>query len=407
MKKVQYIVTERAHFMCPNMHFGIKARFKGNYSIEKIKETLEALENAHRFLKSKISAESTTGKLYYKYFDELHIPIIERTDSSLWVKDYQALTENGWDVFHECLLKVISYPEENGFELLFAAHHLLADGRGILSLICEFASYYADGISPQYAEEQLIGTIRDLPKNSDLSMVNRIIINKANRDWSRENHTVSYKEYQNFERAFIRNNPIGYTVETLEREKVDELNNICKEHNISLNDYLVAEMMCREKTNRIVIAIDIRKRIACYREGALGNYATAASIENRNRLENVIETAKQVSGRIKQRIGNTQKSMMILACYLRLSHELIDAAAISTLGGFQSKAGKFVGSLILGYEKRTGYSVTNLGNVENPNIEEAVFIPPASPANRKTMGVLSINRRMKKCTVFYENTKTE
>ena len=63
--------------------------------------------------------------------------------------------------------------------------------------------------------------------------------------------------------------------------------------------------------------------------------------------------------------------------------------------------------LILGYEKRTGYSVTNLGNVENPNIEEAVFIPPASPANRKTMGVLSINRRMKKCTVFYENTKTE
>ena len=93
---------------------------------------------------------------------------------------------------------------------------------------------------------------------------------------------------------------------------------------------------------------------------------------------------------------------MILACYFRLNPELIDAAAISTMGDFKSKAGKFVGSLILGYGKRNGYSVTNLGNIENPNIEEAMFIPPASPANKKTMGVLSVNHRMKKCTVYYE-----
>ncbi|MGO1042627.1 hypothetical protein ACTPEO_07820 [Clostridioides difficile] len=72
------------------------------------------------------------------------------------------------------------------------------------------------------------------------------------------------------------------------------------------------------------------------------------------------------------------------------------------LGNFQSKSGKFLGTVIFGYEKRNGYSVTNLGNVNNLNIVEAMFIPPASPANKKTMGVLSVNGLMKKCTVNYK-----
>ena len=47
--------------------------------------------------------------------------------------------------------------------------------------------------------------------------------------------------------------------------------------------------------------------------------------------------------------------------------ELIDAVAISTLGDFESKAGTFV----------------NLGKIQSNMIAEAVFIPPASPANKK------------------------
>ena len=32
MKSVKnYVYTERAHFMCPNMHFGIMAKIENNY----------------------------------------------------------------------------------------------------------------------------------------------------------------------------------------------------------------------------------------------------------------------------------------------------------------------------------------------------------------------------------------
>lgn len=97
--------------------------------------------------------------------------------------------------------------------------------------------------------------------------------------------------------------------------------------------------------------------------------------------------------------------MLVLACYFRMVPELIDAIAISTLGNFKSKAGKFVGSVMFGYKKRDGYSVTNLGNVDNDNILEAMFIPPASPANRKTMGVVSVNKYMKKCTALDKSNR--
>lgn len=31
MQDKQYILTERAHFMCPNMHFGIKAKIPAKF----------------------------------------------------------------------------------------------------------------------------------------------------------------------------------------------------------------------------------------------------------------------------------------------------------------------------------------------------------------------------------------
>ena len=90
--------------------------------------------------------------------------------------------------------------------------------------------------------------------------------------------------------------------------------------------------------------------------------------------------------------------MLVLACYIHMLPELTDAVAISTLGDFESKAGKFVGRNMFGYGSQNGYSITNLGKIQSNIIAEAVFIPPASPANKKTWGVLTVNNHMKICT---------
>lgn len=85
-------------------------------------------------------------------------------------------------------------------------------------------------------------------------------------------------------------------------------------------------------------------------------------------------------------------------CYLQMTPELIDAVAISTLGTYQSKAARFVGDHMFGYGSQEGYSITNLGRIESDVIAEASFIPPASPANRKTQGILTVNGKMAICS---------
>lgn len=355
-------------------------------------------------MKSNIVQEAESRKLYYCRREELRIPFFEKNHSSLWTDDYNDITRCGWNAFHECLLKLVVYPSDEAFEVIFIAHHLLGDGRGILNLVCEFADCYISRIKPRFAEENLISSIDELPKGSPLSPLNKLIIGYANRKWRHEGHTVSYENYRLFETEFIAANPVSYTEEIWEPARTAEVLGKCHEQGVSLNDYLVAEMMCKEKTNRVVAAVDIRKHLSRYRAGALGNYASATAIEvfGNPEDEDIWKITEAVSKRIKKNVGNPSKLMMILACYLYMEPELIDAAAISVMGEFKSKAGEFIGSLILGYKSRNGYSVTNLGNVDNSNMVEATFIPPASPANVKTTGVLSVNHRLKKCTAHYQ-----
>lgn len=398
----QYILTERAHLMCPNMHFGIKAKIASGYNKEKIQETLRELEAAHPFLKSCIAREPESCKLYYCWHEELKVPVFEKETPSLWANDYSDITRYGWDVFHECLLKLVVYPSDKEFEVMFIAHHLLGDGRSILDMVCEFADCYVAMKKPVLAKENLISSVDELTKGSKLSAINKLIIGYANRRWKNEDHAIDYKAYRRFEKEFIASNPVSYIEEAWDEAKTEDVLRNCRERGVSLNDYLVADMMCREKTRRIVIAVDIRKYLSNYKTDALGNYASATVIEVCVRLEDVWNVAKSASERIKKNICDPKKLMMILACYLYMEPELIDAAAISVMGEFESKVGRFVGTFILGYKNRNGHSVTNLGNVNNPNIFEATFIPPASPANIETMGVLSINHRLRKCTAHYQ-----
>ena len=94
-------------------------------------------------------------------------------------------------------------------------------------------------------------------------------------------------------------------------------------------------------------------------------------------------------------VGKPDKEMLVLSCYFNMDPELLDAIAISTLGSFESKAGRFVGSKMFGYGKRDGHCITNLGRIESSVIREGILIPPASPANRKAWGVLTINKKMR------------
>lgn len=393
-----YVFTERAHFMCPNMHFGIMAKIESNYDEERLIQSIDTLQKAHPFLQSLIAEETDTGRIYYQIQDYLNIPVMVKEEVALWQQDYEEISVRGWNVKKECLLKVAVYPKGSEFQILFIAHHLLCDGRGLLQLVEEFTAHYTNGVMPQFAPEHVIQGLNDLPPNSDLPFISKLIIGDANRRWKKEGQQVMYEEYSAFERAYIQKHKIKREILTVCNRELEEILVLCKQQNITVNDWLIAKMMLEENTNKVLIAADIRNQTKCYKQGAMGNYSTAFSVSVKKNGEDVITLAKRAASQVINICQHPQKEMLVLACYIHMLPELIDAVAISTLGDFASKAGTFVGRNMFGYGSQNGYSITNLGKIQSNIIAEAVFMPPASPANKKTWGVLTVNNHMKICT---------
>ena len=390
----QYILTERAHLMCPNMCFGILAKINADYQEGRACEALRKIQKAHPFLKSLIMQEKS--QYYYQVSDSVEIPLMIGETSESWAKDYEEMTGEGWDVTKECLLKAVFYPKD--FQVMLIAHHLLCDGRGLLQLAEEFADYYVNDREPVFVSEQLIGGLDDLPPGSDLPFFSKMIVNDANKKWSKAGDRVEYAAYREFEKDFVSSNPIKRDIAVVKEQEYEDLVRKCKENAVSVNDYLIAKMMIGEDTGKVVIAADIRKKLKNYQEGAMGNYSTAFSVSVK-KSGDIIALSKQVSARVADIMNDPTKEMLVLTCYIRMLPELIDAVAISTLGDFWSEAGRFVGINMFGYAKRNGYCITNLGRLESDSIMEAAFIPPASPANKVTWGVLTVNDVMKVVTV--------
>lgn len=401
----KYLYTERAHYMCPNMHFGILADIDTEFNNKGIIESIGALKMAHPLLRSLIAEEKGSSRIFYEERQGLDIPVMIKEKGDDWQKDYDAVSKAGWNVQKEALIKVFAYPTEIGTRILFITHHLLCDGRGLLQLVQEFADHYAEGKEPPVAKEMLMESIDDLPKGSNLPFISKIIIKDANKRWKREGHKVSYEEYAEFEREFDSKQNTVRKIHCVDKEELNKLIATCKELGVSLNDYLIAKMMLEEDADKVVIASDIRNKIRNYNKGALGNYATAFGVKIKKRTTKIMELAKSVDYEVKKVINTPQKLMLVLACYFNMDPELLDAVAISTLGSFKSNSGRFVGSKMFGYEKRDGYCITNLGKIESSVIKEAVFIPPASPANRKAWGILTVNTSMRICSLdSCENT---
>lgn len=471
---MEYLFTERAHLVCPNMCFAIAACLGKSFDKERIDETVARLAEAHPFLRARLGYEKESNSYFYDVKEQSQVqvifageicggagddddsrklcepsriakaqeamekvsdkgslaPVVEEDiiTSPKVLEQFQKLTARDWNLYSQGFLKIVVWMEGAKTVLLFIFHHLLADGRGALGLVQEFADFYVDDIEPKTAPEHLI-TKEDLPANSKLPFISRALVNYANRQWKKENHQLSYEEYHIFADKFLQEDCVEHFLEVVSSDKLTDIHTQCKSHKVSINDYLLAKMFTEENTDSIVMACDLRNQLACYNQSALGNYATAFSVKLKQgksadgiasdnsitsagltttrevadvsvfeNSKNIFSLAQKVHNQIQKKLNSPKDLYLILQCYASLEPGLLDAAMISSRGAFDSKAAKFIGTGFFNYDKAKGYSITNLGKIVSKNIESAFFIPPASPAIKKTQGVLTVNGVMRICT---------
>lgn len=396
--KMQRIYTERAHLMCPNMFFGIVISVDAAFDRDKISEAVNALSEAHPFLRALLGKDDdgffydVTGENQTKLIFK-DIEVSGAGDEKI-LHEYEGLTKKEWDLRKEGMLKVMPFRNGGKTVFLFVFHHLLADGRGAFLLTEEFAKCCKTGDAPAAVEEQLISSKKDMPENSALPFVSRLLVRRANKKWRKEGHALSYEEYIRIADKFLETDEINRSIRAESSEVFNEMITACREHGVSVNDYLMARMYINDKTDKIIIAYDLRDKLSCYRKGALGNYSTAFSVEYKSKTDDVWKAAQDIHALVQKKTGNPKNLYLVLQCYADLDGYVLDAAFAAARCGYESEAAKFIGSMFFGFTESKGYSITNLGKFDSSNIEEAVFLPPASPAIRKTLGVLTVNGKM-------------
>ncbi len=410
-----YIFTERAHLMCPNMCFGIAMEVKRDFDEARIRKTLEVLAEAHPFLKARLGYEKETNAYFYDLTEtpqtELNVAQVEITGAQApeVIEEYSRITKRDFDLFNEGMLKVTAWKaktdqiEQTVFLLVF--HHLLADGEGALTLAKELADFYVAATAPAFAQEKLISSVGDFPHDSGLSFISRLLVKRANREWKKENHSLSYEKYHEEAQKFLDGDDVHHKISVTEGAELSLIIEKCHEHKVTVNDYLLSKLFTEENTKSIVIACDLRENLSCYKTGALGNYSTAFGILIKSKRKSgekgeneLFSVAKEVHKAVQAKISKASELYLVLQCYANLEPGLLDASMLSSRGKFDSKAAKFIGTMFFHLNEATGYSITNLGKTESETINSAYFIPPASPAIKKTLGVLTVNGRMTICT---------
>lgn len=401
---MQYLFTERAHLMCPNMCFGIVLSADRPYEEERVRLCVEQLSAAHPFLNALLGYEEAGNAYYYDITAGSKVELflknqsIESQDADEIMDEYQRLTGYDWDLLEEGMLKIAVWPMGKQTCFLLTFHHLLTDGRGALGLAQELADCYVHDVQPKYAEETLISSPDEFPKDSRMPFISRFLVGRANKTWRKEQKTLSWQEYHAFADEFLKTDKVRHIKQSVSSEELEEIRDGCHERQVTVNDYLLAKMMMEEDTGKAIIACDLRDRLSCYREGAMGNYSTAFSVEIRKREKEIWNLAKQVHDEVRRKMERPSDLYLVLQCYASLDPGALDAAFISCRGNFPSKAGEFIGSMFFGFGAADGYSVTNLGRVESKSMISAYFIPPASPAVLKTQGILTVNNQMTVCT---------
>ena len=401
---MEYLFTERAHLMCPNMCFGIVTSVNRPFDECGIKEAADVLADAHPFLKALLGYEEEGNAYYYRITDKSQTEVVVQngeitgSDAPEVLEEYGRLAAVARNLFREGMLRIIAWKAGEKTVFLMVFDHLLADGRGALALAEELANYYVSGIRPGFAEEKLISSKDDFPADSRMPLISRLLVSRANREWRRENRIVSYEQYLSFAEEFLRRDPVRHRLSLIEEAGLSEIIEECRRHQVTVNDYLLAKLFLEEDIGKIIIAGDLRDRLGCYRKGALGNYSTAFSVKIRKREKDLFSLARTIHATVREIMRRPSELYLVLQCYANLDPGLLDAALIASRGGFESKAAKFIGTMFFGFGAPVGYSITNLGRLENTAVDSAFFIPPASPAIRKTIGVLTLNGRTCLCT---------
>lgn len=387
------LMAERFFLFDPSVYMNVIFTIDGLVPVEKIQTAIE---------KTFTQNQTTMSKAVLDKKGNLFLEEMGKTGCHTYVddRDWQQIRREQeripFRINEGEFLRAFITPKEGSTDVYLMAHHMMADGSGLLILVDDIMNNLA-GFSVSYKPTEVMQR-KDVIRKGDLSFKIRMMLRLLNLSWAKEKRIFTWEDYYQIHETYWKDKSTYFEFTTIEAEELAALKQECKELGITVNSYLVAKIM-KDYPDDHILGVPVSLRGS---SNSISNMITSLMLEYRYDTDkSLTENALRAHQILREGIASEPMRYHIPQFVAILDPTLMDAAVAYYVMGFDNEAARKA-SYIIGYTSKLGTDVgiTNLGVLDvkhqygDYRITNMIGIPPHVSATRRVISVYTYNGKM-------------
>jgi NRPS condensation-like uncharacterized protein len=403
--------VERPMLMLP-LNVVMMGRVNGNVNPETIVSSIKEMQKKHVLLSVRVELTRERDAWFSSSnVSDLDVQIIPRQNIKQWEQLAKKQCEQSFEVDKGPLIRFSVLHDNEGFDLILCAHHVICDGismnyliRDILeNIVLPSNKKNSVKIKPPIIQPETV------PNPPSFGFVSQLVFGLINRIWKKKNIQLTVDSLMKMHTAYwMKNQGINLISWELTSEETLGLVGRCREEQVTVNTaiwtaFLIAQYELQGNRqafrNQAGMAVSIRDKMRIDVGEAFGFYASSLTTMLKvNQDLPFWDKAREIQKKIKASLRKTNPFRMLISN--EIDSGLIDSLYFDKYGIIDIKISKKFLRKMKWDKLNYGFSITNVGKVDIPKTYnglelDCVYGPVVySDVNEKTVGITTAGNKL-------------
>ena len=384
----------------PNVYMCLLASLKGDVTAEEIEAAVKKAYTQNETTMSKVILEEK--KVYFQNMPRTGCRVFR--DNRSWQEIRKECEQNAFKINEGELFRTYIIEEEKGYTLMMMVHHIAADGKAMVIVLEDILKNLA-GRKVEFKPLTSEGS-ELIPADKEVAFPIMALIRCLNRIWQKTGKVFTWEDYFNIHEKFWKVWESEVRFESIGREELQQIKEMCKEKGVTVNSYMMAKILKKHpEYHNVCFPISLRRE-----NRSITNRVLLVKTDFKYNVKKTFwENAEKLHNITRKFIENEDKKYDMALRVRWMDPGLLDSGLMYTFCGYQNKVSKLIAELI-GYsgKRKTHLTVTNLTNLEinqdygRFQVKSVAAIAPTMSAGKNVICIGTFDGKM---TIAYTKMK--
>ncbi len=403
------IKMERVFFRSPAAHVILKATILKSFQKNEFEKALTELLHVHPRLSCTIK-EDKNHQIYYETNEHMSIPVsyYSRSNECCWESVVKKELLKPFLMEKELSIRVCVIVDTNEFDFVVVTHHLLGDGLSLLYAFEDFLQIYLhkSKLSPKSSPPMQCS---DLPKDSKLNLLTKLMIRRINHLWKKENPLYKNADYPAMFHRYQDHNSSSFVYGKIDNITLQQLYDEAHENEITINSLLVTAILSEinnlslvtKQEQKVIIATSLRNQLLRNPKNGYGNYSGGISPTLTYQQDLDFWTnAKLIHEQLIEQLSSKKIGFTLSQVFGLIDTSIFDGLFFDSYSDFHSATARKVRKILRLNQKEEGFDISNLGRFSITSnsklilVKDVVYLPPETINCDITFGVVTVLNQM-------------